>query len=235
MNYTLASVLVRGRCGANVNQPIKTFVAGGLLTLALFGSALAGALEDGQAAYKKSDFATAFQILRPLADQGNADAESSLGSMYDLGRGVARDYAEAVKWYRKAADQGNAHAESSLGSMYDLGRGVAQDYAEAVKWYRKAADQGNTDAQVNLGSMYYFGSGVSQDYAHLMPDGMVMVGYGRKKIPISVAQYRANGYRPPFDRLVREDKAGTPAAYEARVQDRSARPTLLWQIRLNGR
>jgi hypothetical protein len=29
-----------------------------------------------------------------------------------------------------------------------------------------------------------------------MPDGTVMVDYGRKKIPISLAQYRANGYRP---------------------------------------
>jgi hypothetical protein len=58
---------------------------------------------------------------------------------------------------------------------------------------------------------------------YLMSDGMVMVDYGRKKIPISLAQYRANGYRPPFDRLVREDKARTPAAYEARVEHRSAR------------
>ena len=58
---------------------------------------------------------------------------------------------------------------------------------------------------------------------YLMPDGMVMVDYGRKKIPISLAQYRANGYRPPFDRLAREDKARTPAAYEALVEDRPAR------------
>ena len=57
---------------------------------------------------------------------------------------------------------------------------------------------------------------------YLMPDGMVMVDYGRKIIPISLAQYRANGYRPPFDRLAR-DEARTPAAYEARVEDRSAR------------
>jgi hypothetical protein len=45
---------------------------------------------------------------------------------------------------------------------------------------------------------------------YLMPDGMVMVNYGRKKIPISLAQYRANGYRPPFYRLARDDKARTP-------------------------
>jgi hypothetical protein len=45
---------------------------------------------------------------------------------------------------------------------------------------------------------------------YLMPDGMVMVNYGRKKIPISLAQYRANGYRPPFYRLARDDKARPP-------------------------
>ena len=58
---------------------------------------------------------------------------------------------------------------------------------------------------------------------YLMPDGMVMVNYGHKKVLISLAQYRANGYRPPFDRLVWEDKARPLAAYEARVEDRSAR------------
>jgi hypothetical protein len=58
---------------------------------------------------------------------------------------------------------------------------------------------------------------------YLMPDGTVMVDYGRKKIPIPLAQYKANGYRPPFDRLVREDKARSPAAYEAGVEERSAR------------
>ena len=58
---------------------------------------------------------------------------------------------------------------------------------------------------------------------YVTPDGMVMVDYGCMKIPISLAQYRANGYRPPFDRLVPKDKARTPAAYEARVEDRSTR------------
>ena len=58
---------------------------------------------------------------------------------------------------------------------------------------------------------------------YLMPDGMVMVNYGRKKIPISLAQYRANGYRPPFYRLAHDDKARTPSGGEARLEDRLAR------------
>jgi hypothetical protein len=61
---------------ANMKQQIKTFLAGGFLALALFGAATAGPLEDGEAAYKRSDFSTALQILRPLADQGNEIAQA---------------------------------------------------------------------------------------------------------------------------------------------------------------
>ena len=56
--------------------------------------------------------------MRPLADQGDALAQTKLGLMYELGRGVLQDYAQAVVWYRKAAAQGDALAQSSLGEMY---------------------------------------------------------------------------------------------------------------------
>jgi hypothetical protein len=49
------------------------------------------------------------------------------------------------------------------------------------------------------------------------------VNYGRKKIPISLAQYKANGYRPPFYRLAHDDKARTPSAGESRLENRLAR------------
>ena len=88
------------------------------------------------------DYAEAVRWYRKAADQGNADAQFSLGYMYDNGQGVPQDYAEAARWYRKAADQGDADAQFNLGYMYDKGQGVPQDYAEAARWYRKAADQG---------------------------------------------------------------------------------------------
>jgi TPR repeat protein len=83
---------------------------------------------------------------RNAADQGNASAQSALGSMYANGDGVSRDYAAAVSWSRKAADQGNAHAQSDLALMYFNGRGVLKDYAAALCWARKAADQGDARA-----------------------------------------------------------------------------------------
>jgi TPR repeat protein len=79
--------------GANVKQRMKTSLAGGLLVFALFGAAMAGPLEDGTAAFQKGDYAAAFQILRPLADQGNGVAQANLGWMYLQGQGVPQDYA----------------------------------------------------------------------------------------------------------------------------------------------
>jgi TPR repeat protein len=38
------------------------------------------------------------------AEQGDADAQFSLGLMYDEGRGVPQDHAEAAKWYHRAVE-----------------------------------------------------------------------------------------------------------------------------------
>jgi TPR repeat protein len=149
---------------ANVKHQVKTFLAGGLLASALFGAAMAGPLEDGQAAYQKGDYATALSQWRPLADQGNAYAQAALGKMNEVGQGVPQDDAQAVAWSRKAADQGFAPAQDDLGKMYHKGRGVPRDDAQAVAWFRRAADQG-FPAQFSLGWMYRNGQGVAQDYS----------------------------------------------------------------------
>ena len=47
-----------------------------------------------------------FEEIKRLAGQGVAEAQNSLGVMYDNGRGVPESDAEAVKWFRLAAEQG---------------------------------------------------------------------------------------------------------------------------------
>ena len=152
------------QCGRIMKQRITTLFASGVLALALFGVARAGPLEDAQGADQKGDYATEMQILRPLAEQGNALAQLGLGVMYANGQGVPQDDAQAVVWYRKAAEQGDADAQTIVALMYVNGHGVSQDYAQALIWYRKAADQGNGSAQLGLGLMYANGHGVPQDY-----------------------------------------------------------------------
>jgi uncharacterized protein len=43
-------------------------------------------------------YAEALTWYRKAADQGDADGQLSLGSMYRFGQGVPRDYAEAMKF-----------------------------------------------------------------------------------------------------------------------------------------
>ena len=109
--------------------------------------AVAGQLEDGRAALRSNDFATAMQLLRPLAEQGDAAAQASLASMYYLGLGVPQDYVETLKWLRRAAAQGDASAQEVLGFMYSKGEGVPQDYVQAHMWFNLAA-AGSSNAEV---------------------------------------------------------------------------------------
>jgi uncharacterized protein len=113
-----------------VKQRIKTFLASGLLALALIGIAAAGPLED--------------MIRETLqkAEQGDAFYQSLAASLYERGQGVPQDYAQAVAWWRKAADQGLADAQVSLGWMYADGKGVPKDYAIAYMWFNLAAAHG---------------------------------------------------------------------------------------------
>ena len=138
------------------------------ILIGLAAPAWAG-IAEGVTAYNRGDYATALREFRPLAEQGIADAQNTLGVMYYKGQGVPEDDAKAAKWYRKAATQGNAGAQYNLGVMYDNGLGVPQDFAEAAKWLRKAAMQGYAFAQGDLGFMYEKGRGVPQDYvqAHM--------------------------------------------------------------------
>ena len=136
-----------------------------LISLVLPTGLLAADIDAGYAAHSRGDYAAALREFRPLAEQGNASAQTSLGFMYSKGRGVQQDHAEALMWYRKAANQNYAQAQYNLGIKYRKGEGVRQDYAEAARWYRKAAEQDNAQAQYNLGLLYANGQGVHQDYA----------------------------------------------------------------------
>ncbi|HHF5474779.1 TPA: tetratricopeptide repeat protein [Haemophilus influenzae] len=126
-----------------------------LFTTALFGASVfsfqstawADTLEQqfqqGLTAYEQSNYQTAFKLWLPLAEQGDAQAQFNLGTMYADGRGVKQDDVEAVKWFRKAAEQGVANAQAMLGFLYFLGkRGVQVNKSLAKEWFGKACDNG---------------------------------------------------------------------------------------------
>ena len=99
----------------------------------------AGPLEDGLKASHRGEHETAYRLLRPLAEKGDAHAQLYVAMAFQDGLGVPQDYTEAVKWYREAADQGQANAQAYLGLLYERGQGVPQDYVQAHMWLNLAA------------------------------------------------------------------------------------------------
>ncbi len=110
-------------------------------------------IEAGRRALTNNDYDEALKQFDPLANAGNSEAQSYLGSLYYVGKGVTKNLTEAYNWYKKSADQGNEDAQYSIGNMYLLGEGVEQNNTSATKWYTMASEQGHIAAKNNLVSL----------------------------------------------------------------------------------
>lgn len=132
-----------------------------LLLVALL--AQASTVEQALQAYQKGDYESAASRLRVLSEQGHADAQFYLASMYHEGKGLALDYKQAVHWFRAAANQGHARAQFSLGNAYKHGRGVDKDDWLALSWWKRSALQSYAPAQYNYGIALLFGRGTRID------------------------------------------------------------------------
>jgi TPR repeat protein len=89
----------------------------GLLAVAM-GPAVAQDIDKGKEAAWRGDYAAALAEFQPLAEQGNADAQYGLASLYRDGRGVPRDDGQAAAWYLRAAEAGSWWATFDLGMLY---------------------------------------------------------------------------------------------------------------------
>jgi hypothetical protein len=103
------------------------------------------------------------ELLTPLAEAGNVDAQEILYASYTYGYGVTIDHAKALDWLRRSAELGDADAQDAMGHHCFTGTGVKQDDREAMRWFRLAAGQGNASAIYNLGVMTMNGHGTEAD------------------------------------------------------------------------
>lgn len=100
-------------------MPIRTLrplLAGAALGAALaFGPVLpaSAGLDEGISAYEAGEFATAMAELKPLADQGNPQAQYYVGRMYANGEGTLKHYSLAHTYLTLAANQGVTDALTS--------------------------------------------------------------------------------------------------------------------------
>jgi TPR repeat protein len=123
----------------------------------------ARAYELGRLSFWFKDYKNALEAWEPIANEGYAKAQTSMGWMYQNGLGVDQDYKQATEWYEKAVAQDFYIAQTNLGLMYETGLGLEKDLHKAVDLYQRASDQDYKFAHYNLGILYLDGRGVKKD------------------------------------------------------------------------
>ena len=148
-----------------VGSFVFVFIVGFLLSVFAavtpFKAAFAD-LQSGLENFERGNFEVAETQLRPLAEEGDPNAQYALGIM------LLNGYIEgaedgAVTWLTRAAEQGYLQAQTELARMYRLGDGVEQNFDAMAQWYRRAAEQGDVGAQLLLADSYAYGYGVQKD------------------------------------------------------------------------
>jgi predicted aspartyl protease len=98
--------------------------------------------------------------MRDEADGGNADAQYTLATMYNNGRGIARDPKQAQAWLEKAGAAGQPNANLMLGRQQMM----AGKIDEAIPKLRAALDQLPAE---RLGPMWLYNARVRKGEAAL--------------------------------------------------------------------
>ncbi|WP_119461111.1 tetratricopeptide repeat protein [Rhodospirillaceae bacterium SYSU D60014] len=102
-------------------------------------------LEAGRAALHEDENETrAMEILRPLADRGNPEAQYLLAQLYKSSSGMGPDRCEATKWLDRAARRGHPRAQARFAQAYMWGEGLLPNKWKAYRW-ALAARRGGVD------------------------------------------------------------------------------------------
>ena len=161
-----------------VSQRFKAEQGDPVACKALFQIYDTGKTSDGKKAPVLKDHAEAIRLYLPCAEQGDADAQNTIGFMYLMGKGVAKDRELAEKLLKKAAESGCAQAAHRIAVMYDQGQCyVDPDLDKAVQWYQRAADLGYAESQFQLAGIMmmqdskYFNESRAVKYLTAAADG----------------------------------------------------------------
>ena len=122
-------------------------------------------LASGIAAFEAKEFRRSRQLLQPLAENGNPEAQYRLAVQYQAGLGVVQNQLQAYHWMRAAAEQDHGLALHGLGIMSLYGECVEKNAQQAAGWLQRAAAQGLAGSMATLASMYEQGLGVEKDAA----------------------------------------------------------------------
>ena len=109
---------------------------------------------------ESGDYKQAAITLRPLAENGNAEAQYLASKLFAEGKGVVKSIQQAERYLLLSAQNGYVQAMEECGDAAYL----KKDYATAYKWMKAANDEESTSYRAFcVGYMTYFGNGVQAD------------------------------------------------------------------------
>tara|TARA_R100001039_G_scaffold31545_1_gene24151 strand:- start:576 stop:1739 length:1164 start_codon:yes stop_codon:yes gene_type:complete len=135
-----------------------------MITMAMFfySPVFASDLQRGAEALEARELEKAIEILMPLANRGDSEAQFLLAEAINRNEGSEAE--DALKWYLRAAQQDHPEAQGVVGLHYELGIVYETSTDKANSWYFAAAWGGDAMAQYKVGRLFETGSGRPQDF-----------------------------------------------------------------------
>ena len=106
--------------------------------------------DSAVAEYRRSNYLGAIEAFLPLAQEGDARAQTILALMYRYGEGTPQDLGSAFMWYKRAAELDYAPAQYHAGVMLAEGIGVEANIEGGVTWLTRASQAGFSRADIKL-------------------------------------------------------------------------------------
>lgn len=110
-----------------------------MLALSMASPVMADEAVDALDSARAGDFTQAAAVIKPLAIDGNPQAQFNLALLYHSGAGISQDEVAAVAWYHKAAENGSVEAQEFLAAGYAEGWfGLPRDMEKAKYWDKQS-------------------------------------------------------------------------------------------------
>jgi len=123
-------------------------------------------IQKAHDSYNTGDFKTAFELYTQLANEGNADAQTSLAFMYQKEQGCKIDEPKVLELYTKAAEAKQPYALFNLAILYANGiGGVEHNQFKAHDLHLEAATREVVPAMYEVALMLERGLGCTQNFS----------------------------------------------------------------------
>ncbi len=154
-------------------------------------------IDEAHNAYNAHDFTRALALYTQLAEQGDADAQTSLGFMYQNAQGTQKDTALARLWYEKAAQKKQPYALFNLALLHSV-----SDQFKAYELFLEAAVLEVPPAQYEVALMLERGLGCMRNYseAAFWYEEAAKRGHAEAFNNLGVLYKEGHGVAPDMDR-----------------------------------